>query len=392
MGLATPIGVGGQEVARTLFEGSRAGLVPSSDFIPGRTVHVGAVTAALPPVPAELSGLDSRNNRLMLLALTQIMDAVENAVSRFGRDRVGVVMGTSTGGIADGEAAFMRRRHDGVWPAGFHYRQQESGSLGDFVAGVLGLIGPAYTVATACSSSAKAFGSARRLIRAGLVDAVVVGGADTLCRMTVGGFAALEAVSTGLCNPFSANRDGINVGEASAVFLMTRDPAAVQLLGVGESSDAHHVSAPDPTGAGALAAMSAALADAGLSPADIAYINLHGTGTALNDSMEGKAVRAQFGPGVPCSSTKAMTGHTLGAAGACEAAFLWLSLHPEFNRQGLLPPHLWDCAADPTINSLNLTAPGVRMADPMAPVAMLSNSFAFGGNNVALVLGNGGWR
>jgi 3-oxoacyl-[acyl-carrier-protein] synthase-1 len=392
MGLATPIGVGREEVARNLFAGSRVGLIPTGDFIPGRTVNVGAVTAALPPVPAELSELDSRNNRLMLLALTQIADAVEDAVSRVGRDRVGVVMGTSTGGIADGEAAFMRRHRDGAWPAGFHYRRQESGSLGDFVAGALGLTGPAYTVATACSSSAKAFGSARRLIRAGLVDAVVVGGADTLCRMTVGGFAALEAVSSGLCNPFSANRDGINVGEASAVFLMTRDPAPVRLLGLGESSDAHHISAPDPEGAGALAAMTAALADASLSPADIAYINLHGTGTALNDSMEGKAVRALFGPGVPCSSTKAMTGHTLGAAGACEAAFLWLSLHPDYNRHGLLPPHLWDGAADPAIGAMNLTAPGARMENSNARAAMLSNSFAFGGNNVALVLGNGQWR
>jgi 3-oxoacyl-[acyl-carrier-protein] synthase-1 len=179
------------------------------------------------------------------------------------------------------------------------------------------------------------------------------------------------------------------VGEASAVFLMTRDPAPVQLLGLGESSDAHHVSAPDPEGAGALAAMTAALADAGLSPADIVYVNLHGTGTALNDSMEGKAVRALLGPAVPCSSTKAMTGHTLGAAGACEAAFLWLSLHPDYNRHGCLPPHLWDGAADPTIGALNLTEPGAHIPDPLMPAAMLSNSFAFGGNNIALVLGNG---
>jgi 3-oxoacyl-[acyl-carrier-protein] synthase-1 len=392
MGLVTPIGIGRDEAARTLFRGSRAGLVPSGDFIPGRTVHVGAVTVPLPSVPAELSGLDSRNNRLMLLALAQIADAVEAAVNRFGPDRIGVVMGTSTGGIADGEAAFMRRRRDGIWPAGFHYRQQESGGLGDFVARVLGLTGPAYTVATACSSSAKAFGSARRLIRAGLADAVVVGGADSLCRMTVGGFAALEAMSTGPCNPFSVNRDGINVGEASAVFLMTREPAPVQLLGTGESSDAHHVSAPDPSGAGALAAMISALTDAGLSPADIAYINLHGTGTALNDSMEGKAVHALFGPAVPCSSTKAMTGHTLGAAGATEAAFLWLSLHPGYNAGGYLPPHLWDGAADPAIGALNLAAPGARMTGPSERAAMLSNSFAFGGNNVALVLGRGEHR
>ncbi|WP_448207153.1 beta-ketoacyl-[acyl-carrier-protein] synthase family protein [Azospirillum sp. sgz302134] len=390
MGLATPIGSGAAAVADALFAGTRAGLVPREGFVPGRTVHVGAVPDALPPVPAGLEGWESRNNRLMLLALDQIAGAVEDAARRFGRHRVAVVLGTSTAGIAEGEAAFAVRERDGAWPVGFDYRQQETGSLADFAARALGLTGPAYTVATACSSSGKVFGSARRLIRAGLADAAVVGGADTLCRMTVGGFASLEAVSAGLCNPFSANRDGINIGEAAAAFLLTREPAAVNLLGVGESSDAHHVSAPDPEGRGALAAMAAALDDARLTPRDIAYVNLHGTGTPLNDSMEGKAMSALFGAGTPCSSTKAMTGHTLGAAGACEAAFLWLTLHPDHNPDGRLPPHLWDGAADPAIPPLALTAPGDALPDPRGPAAMLSSSFAFGGSNVALVFGRGG--
>lgn len=389
LGLATPIGTGASAAAANLLAGTRAGLQPRSDIVPGRSVCVGSVAGPLPPVPAGLETYDCRNNRLLLLVLDQIRDAVTAAVRRFGRHRIAVVIGTSTSGMAEAEASFAAMRRDGAWSGPFHYDQLATGGPGEFVARALGLPGPAYTVATACSSSGKVFASARRLIRAGLCDAAIVGGADTLCGTTVGGFSALEAVSAGLCNPFSANRDGINIGEAAAVFLLTEEDAPVRLLGVGESSDAHHVSAPDPEGRGAFAAMQAALADAGLDAADIAYVNLHGTATALNDSMEGKAVHALFGAGTPCSSTKAMTGHTLGAAGACEAAFLWLTLNPAYNPGGVLPPHLWDGVGDPEIPPLNLIAPGTAFATGRA--AMLSNSFAFGGSNVALVLGRGEW-
>jgi len=391
MGIACPIGTGREAVARALFAGSRDGLRPQDGVVPGRTVHVGPVTAPLPPVPAGLESFDCRNNRLLLAALHQITEAVEAAAQRYGRHRIAVVLGTSTSGMAEAEAAFAAMRRDGAWSGPFRYEQLETGSPAEFAARALGLPGPAYTVATACSSSAKVFASARRLIRAGLCDAAIVGGADTLCGTTIGGFGALEAVADGLCNPFSVHRDGINIGEAAAAFLLTREDAPVRLLGVGESSDAHHVSAPDPEGRGAFEAMRAALDDSGLTPADIAYVNLHGTGTALNDAMEGKAVNALFGANTPCSSTKAMTGHTLGAAGACEAAFLWLALHPDHNPQGLLPPHLWDGAADPAIPPLNLVAPGTRLADPRGRAAMLSSSFAFGGSNVALVLGREDW-
>ena len=385
MGIASPIGIGKTEVARALFAGAR-GLTRRDDLIPGRAVHVGEVSASLAPGPLRLKSMECRNGRLMLAAMAEIAGAIENAANLLGRDRIAVVLGTSTSGIAEGEEAYRAVRRDGVWPADFHYRQQETGNLGEFVARSLGLTGPAYTVATACSSSGKAFASARRLIRAGVSDAVVVGGADTLCKMTLGGFAALEAMSNGLCNPFSRNRDGINIGEAAAVFLLTREHTKVQLLGIGESSDAHHISAPDPEGGGALMAMSAALDDANLAPADIKYINLHGTGTALNDSMEAKAVHDLFGMGTPCSSTKAMTGHTLAAAAACEAAFLWLALHPDYNPDGRLPPHLWDGNSDPSIAALTLADTGTRLRRG-GQVAMLSNSFAFGGSNVALVLG-----
>lgn len=385
MGIICPIGQDKSTVASALAAGSRAGLVPRRDLAPGKTVYVGAVDHPLPSLPVALAAFDCRNNRMMLAALEQIRPEVEAAARHFGHDRIAVVLGTSTGGIAEGETAYAAERQSQRWPDGFAYRQQELGTLAEFSARSLGLTGPAYVVATACSSSGKAFASARRLIDAGLCDAAIVGGADTLCRMTVNGFGALEAVSGGLCNPFSRNRDGINIGEAAAAFLLTKEAAPVMLLGIGESSDAHHVSAPDPEGKGAYEAMRLALADAGLTPADIAYVNLHGTATPLNDSMESKAVNALLGETVPCSSTKAMTGHTLGAASACEAAFLWLSLHPAHN-DGLLPPHLWDGVVDPAMPLLHLVGTG-RHAVRQGKMAMLSNSFAFGGSNVTLALG-----
>jgi len=388
IGIVTPIGIGKQEVAAALFSGRR-GFVARGDLVPGQTVHVGEVAAMLPSAPPELSSLSSRNSRMMLAALAQISEAVRHAARKFGRDRIAVIMGTSTSGIAEGEIAYRAVSRNGAWPADFQYTQQENGALAEFAARVLGISGPAYTVATACSSSGKAFASARRLINAGLADAAVVGGADSLCQTTVCGFAALELISAGLCNPFSRNRDGINVGEAAAAFLVTPDPARVELVGIGESSDAHHLTAPDPDGRGALMAMTAALADAALAPSDVTYVNLHGTGTPLNDAVEARSVHALFGPHVPCSSTKAMTGHTLGAAAACEAAFLWLALNPEYNSVGRLPPHLWDGDADSSIPSLALTGVGARLPEHARQAPMLSNSFAFGGSNVSLVLARG---
>jgi 3-oxoacyl-[acyl-carrier-protein] synthase-1 len=321
----------------------------------------------------------------MLAALLEIKDTLHNAIKRYGPDRIAIICGTSTSGIAEGEAALTALRQSGAWPAGYNYRQQETGSLAEFVARWLGVTGPAYTVATACSSSAKVFASARRLIRAGMADAAVVGGADTLCRMTLNGFQSLEALSKGQCNPFSAHRDGINIGEGAAAFLLEPGPGSIQVLGVGETSDAHHTTAPEPEGIGARDAMLQALADSELEPGEIAYVNLHGTATPLNDAMESKAMAAVFGPQTPCSSTKGMSGHMLGATGGCEAAFLWLSLNPETNPDGLLPPHLWDGVPDPSLPSLNLVGHGTTVG-PSPRLAMLSNTFGFGGSNVALIL------
>ena len=299
-------------------------------------------------------------------------------MERYGADRVAVVCGTSTSGIAEAEVGLTAYRRDGHWPAGFHYRRQEAGNLGLFVARALGLGGPAYTIATACSSSGKVFASARRLIRAGLADAVVVGGADTLCGMTIGGFDALEALSATRCNPFSVNRDGITIGEGAAAFLISREPGPIELLGVGETSDAHHPTAPDPEGRGAKAAVGMALRQGGLAASDLAYVNLHGTATPLNDAMESRVIADMFGSRMACGSTKGMTGHMLGATGGVEAAFLCLAL-----LDGRLPPHVWDGQADPALPELSFVAPSQLARGD----AMLSTSFGFGGSNVALLLG-----
>lgn len=350
---------------------------------PHRPTPVGALPAALPPLPPAFSGWDCRNNRLLALLADEIAADIQAAAALYGRHRVAVVLGTSTGGIAEGEHALAHYRRHGAWPAGFHYRQQEAGGAALFLAEYLALEGPAMVVATACSSAAKAIASGRRLIRAGLADAVVVGGADTLCELTQGGFASLEAVSPVPCLPFSAHRRGITIGEGGALFLLSQSPAPIALAGLAETSDAHHVSAPDPSGAGARAAMAGALADSGLAPDQVGYLNLHGTGTILNDSMEARAVAGLFPAGVPCSSTKGLTGHTLGAAGAVEAAILWLTLSTAWNPDGLLPPHVWDGCPDPDLPPLRLSVPGQTLRAPAA----LSNSFAFGGSNCCLALG-----
>jgi 3-oxoacyl-[acyl-carrier-protein] synthase-1 len=303
-------------------------------------------------------------------------------VERFGAGRIAILIGTSTAGIGEAQQAFARRTAEGSLPADFCLGQQGLGGPADFLAQVSGVRGPCYVTSTACTSAAKALASAARLLQAGLADAVMAGGVDALNRFTLAGFSALECVSHKPCNPMSANRDGINMGEGAALFLLSREPSDIALTGWGESSDAHHFSSPDPKGQGALLAMQGALEMAGLDPHDIDYINLHGTATVQNDVMESLAVMALFGSGTPCSSTKPLTGHTLGAAGAIEAAICWQALRD--HAQGKLPPHWWDEEADPALPPLQLVAPGASGARQLRRV--LSNSFAFGGSNAALIL------
>ena len=380
MGVVCALGDEGDTVARALFDARGPGNAATDDVTPGRPLVLGRVLSPLPSMEDQPVALRGRNNALLRRAFAQIAPAVAAAIERHGAHRVAVVLGTSTSGIGEAEHALHQRALGQPWPQGFHYAQQEMGTPARFVRELSGARGPAWTVSTACSSSAKAMMSAARLLRAGIADVVIAGGADSLCRFTVEGFSALESVSAQRCNPFSRNRDGINIGEGAGLFLMSLAPGPVRLSGWGETSDAHHLSAPDPAGTGAIDAMGLAIARAGLRPADIDYVNLHGTATRQNDAMESRAMQAVFGAPVAASATKPLTGHTLGAAGAIEAALCWLTLAR--NPDGLLPPHWWDGEADPELPALALVAPGQRAAH--RPRHLLSHSFAFGGSNAVL--------
>ncbi|PTS85148.1 beta-ketoacyl-[acyl-carrier-protein] synthase II [Pseudomonas sp. HMWF032] len=387
LGLNCALGQGKQAVATALFNGDDHGMRPQNGWVNERVLTVGAVPGALPSLPGRPT---SRNNQLLLAAAQEIEPELRTAIKRFGPARIGVVLGTSTSGIEEASQGITQFLTHGQLPESYDYAQQELAAPANFLSDWLGLSGPCFGISTACTSGARALLSAQRLLNLGLCDAVICGGVDSLCRLTLNGFYALEAVSAERCNPFSRNRNGINIGEGAAVFLMSRNPLdnaglAISLLGGGASSDAHHISAPQPEGLGAQAAMRKALAAAGISADQVDYLNLHGTATPHNDAMESHAVQAIFPHGVPCSSSKSLVGHTLGAAGALEAAFCWLTLSA-YNPQQLLPPHLWDGQADPALPALNLVAPGTSLSNNR-PRRLMSNSFAFGGNNISLLLG-----
>jgi 3-oxoacyl-[acyl-carrier-protein] synthase-1 len=332
----------------------------------------------------DMLAFDCRNNRLAQLTLAQdgFAQAVEAAIERVGAHRVGVFLGTSTSGILTSEQAYRHRDPvTGALPPGLDYRHtQNTFSLAHFVRQYFGLQGPASVVSTACSSSAKVFGVAQRMMACGLIDVAIVGGVDSLCLTTLYGFNSLQLISRNPCKPFDAHRDGITIGEAGGFALVERADAATKgdilVTGVGESSDAHHMSAPHPQGLGAQMAMRAGLQMAGLQPADIDYIALHGTSTPSNDAAENKAVSALFGDQTPCSSIKGHTGHTLGAAGAVNALVCALALQHDFAPAGAGTQEL-----DPALSCNYLLR---NLSKPMRHV--LSNAFGFGGSNCSLVL------
>lgn len=382
-GLCSALGTGIGETARNLRRGRAPGMRTSDRWWQAGEAVYGTVDAALVPIPPALAAHDSRNNRLLLTALAQIRPAVDAAIAGLGADRIAVVLGTSTSGADEADryaSHVIGQSADPAIEATYHYEQQEMGDPARFLGAYLGLRGPTYTIATACSSSARAIISGRRLIESGLADAALVGGADTLGRLPVNGFASLGLLSPTRCQPFSRDRNGITIGEGAALLLLTREPQAVALLGSGESSDAWHMTAPHPEGAGAIQAMTRALGDAHLHAEDIGYINLHGTGTPANDRVEALAVQHVFGNRTPCSSVKHLMGHTLGAAGACEAALCWMIL-----TRGLdLPPQVFeDAVPDDDLPDFGLLRAPARLRKPV----IMSNAFAFGGNNTSLILG-----
>ena len=351
-----------------------------SGLIPEKQVWVGAYQQPLiESVPDFLHAVDSRNLRFALTALSAIEAEIRDYTAQFSPKRLAIILGTSTSGIADNEKvlkSYFVNQH----AVEVVHSKQEMGSLAKALQQYLGWEGPAYTISTACSSSAKAMAAGQRLINADLADAVLVGGVDTLCQLTLNGFSSLESLSHGLCQPCGAQRDGINIGEAAGLFLLSKQTAPVMLMAAGESMDAWHISAPHPEGKGAAEAMQKALEMAGLAAQDIGYLNMHGTATPQNDAMEIKAVQTVFQHhAVPLSSTKHKTGHCLGAAGAIEAVICqqvladqsWLPLHQS--------GHI-DAELDEQNYVLNAQLP-----QPIDYV--MSNSFAFGGSNISLIFG-----
>ena len=386
--IASSLGVGRSETLSALQRGT-SGLVRCQFETIDLPTFVGAV-AGIEDMRADptLGRFDCRNNRLARLALAQdrFEFAVEEAKERYGAERIGVFLGTSTSGILQTEQAYRRRDPaSGRLPPDFEYAgTQSTFSLADFVMSTLGTRGPGLVVSSACASTTKVFATAARMIETGMCDAAIVGGADSLCLTTLYGFNALQLLAEGPCRPYDAARGGLSIGEAAGFALLERPdtakPGMLHVLGVGESSDAHHMSAPHPDGTGASLSMALALAAAGLRPEAIDYINLHGTATRIGDAAEDRAVVSLFGEETPCSSTKGHTGHTLGASGIVEAVIAALAI-----TDGFLPGSPHTEARDPELRCHYVT-----VARPARVAHVLSNSFGFGGSNASLILGRAG--
>jgi 3-oxoacyl-[acyl-carrier-protein] synthase I len=380
--LTNALGVG-NEATWSAIVARRSGLQRCAFETAEIDTFVGQVSdALLLPVRADLAHFDCRNNRLAQLSLEQdgFADTVKRAIEKYGADRIGVFLGTSTSGIFSTELAYREReKNNGALPPDFQYAgTQNNYSLAAFVSAYFGLRGPAFVVSSACSSSAKVFGNAMRMVAAGFCDAAIVGGVDSLCLTTLYGFQSLGLVSNQPCRPYDGERNGISIAEAAGFALLeTSASSDIQVLGVGESSDAYHMSSPHPEGRGAQKAMREALVEARIKPEDIDYINLHGTATKTNDAAEGAAVATLFGKITPASSTKGFTGHTLGAAGITEIAIAALAL-----QRGMIPGSLYTHTLDPAI-AINYQLDNL----PREMRYVMSNSFGFGGSNCSVVLG-----
>lgn len=378
LGIINNLGDSKENVLFNAISGNQDKLIENHLF-PDKTIYTGDVTSELPSIINETYNF--RANQLLLHCFYQIETGWSTITSKYKLSRIGIVLGSNNAGIEKFENYFGDYFINGVLPKKLKTEWLENGTLVDFLKEVTKAKGPGYGISTACSSSAKAFAVARNFIEQDICDAVLVGGVDDLCSFTIRGFNALGAYSKGKTNPFSRNRDGINIGEGAALFIMEKGNDGIKLMGIGESSDAYHITSPDPNGKGAILSMKRALADAQLDSEEIDYINLHGTGTFHNDLAETKAVNEVFpDKHVVCASTKSLTGHLLGAAGAVEAGFCWLMLS-DYNRDGKLIPHIYD---------------GIDMENPLNFVQKdssksirycLSNSFAFGGSNATIILG-----
>lgn len=342
--------------------------------------YFGQIKAKLPRLD-EYPEHKSRNSAVLAFLADSIKDSINELKQKYSKDRIAIILGTSTSGLDETENELKKFMQTGVPSRDFYYKSQEFGDPSMFLADYLDIDGPAYTISTACSSSARALICGKRMLESGLVDAVIAGGADTLCKVPINGFNSMGVLSHERCLPFNKNRAGINIGEGGGLMILSKEKASLELLGVGESSDAYHVSSPEPSGAGAISAMKMALDDASLTTDDIGYVNLHGTATKLNDAMESKAMASLFKGKVPCSSTKYMTGHTLGATGIVEAAILCYLLKHDLD----LPVQDFSHdEIDDTLDECGLVKEKMKAKKKV----MMSNSFAFGGNNASIIIAN----
>ena len=381
--LINALGDNKQSIADHWAKGISPGMTMTDEYFSANAFNLALVKQELSSLPKHLHDYDSRNNRLLMYAADQMHESLEMFFDKYKKNRIGVVLGTSTSGIDSTEIALKQFTETGVYPSGYHLNMHMIGSAAQFLQQYLRLSGPALTVSTACSSSGNAFAVAKRLLDQGFCDAVIVGGADSLCRMTVQGFSALNSIDSEQCQPFSQSRRGINIGEAAGLFILSQAPSDLELYGVGCSSDAHHISAPEPSGSGAMRAINEAIAQSPFKAGQVDYINLHGTATQLNDAMESQAVSAVFGEQTLCSSTKSLTGHTLGAAAATELGLCLLLLDDAVNLS-VLPAHVYDGDYDPKIAAINMATKHNTQREIKL---CMSNSFAFGGNNTSLMVG-----
>lgn len=380
LGVLCALGNDKKEILNNATIGNINGMIKKKDCVPYRTIFFGEVKHKLPKTLE--NKFNTRCNQLLLASLEQIKENIIELKYNYKPSRIGIVLGSSNTGVQEAQQNINKWLKEKKIPQNFSISHFELGLPSDFLKYTLKLSGPSYTISTACSSSAKAFISAKNLIANDICDAVIVGGVDSFCSFALNGFASLEALSEDLTNPFSKNRTGINLGEGVALFIMEKDKNGIQLLGAGESSDAYHLTKPEPSGEGAKDSILKALKNANLNPSDIDYINLHGTGTIYNDLMESKAIYSIFKDTVPCSSSKPLTGHILGGSGAVELALCYLLISNK-DLSPLLIPHIFDGELDLELSPINLIKPFTRKKISIA----LSNSFAFGGSNATLIVG-----
>jgi len=371
------LGESRQQIRDRLYRGE-SGLRTPPSWFPHPT-ECGSVELELRSLSGELAAFDCRQARVALAIAEQLAEPIAECVERWGPSRVAMILGTSTGGIEETELALQAVRDQKELPESYDMGLQHNFyAFVQLLKTVVGVRGPSYVVSTACSSSAKVFASGARLIEANLADAVIVGGVDTLCKTTLFGFHSLGILADQRCRPFGADRPGINLGEGGALFILEREgDAPVWLRGVGESSDAHHMTSPHPEGRGAILAMQRALESADVKTDEVGAINAHGTGTVKNDASESQAITTMFGDSIPVVSTKGFTGHALGAAGALEAAFSLINIE-----EGWLPASLGSDPRGPEIEA-SVSCERRELATPM----ILSNSFGFGGNNASVLFG-----